>query len=129
MKAWMSSNFGQIGRPLTMKLAAIERPIDSKWENGVSLLVCLFLIVIIKVAGFKQTQTNFGHKQIDEIVSHMALKCSYMKIVQNILMTILVGSRVSDRCPLGYLSAFPVPIVQTNPLFRYINFNLFRFNH
>ena len=28
---------------------------------------------------------------------------SYLKTIQNILMTLLDGSQVSDRCPLGYL--------------------------
>ena len=36
----------------------------------------------------------------------MALKkqlLSYLKTIQNILMTLLDGSQVSDHCPLGYL--------------------------
>ena len=28
---------------------------------------------------------------------------SYLKTTQNILMTFLAGSQVSNRCPLGYL--------------------------
>ena len=28
---------------------------------------------------------------------------SYLKIIQNVLMTFLAGSLVSDRCPMGYL--------------------------
>ena len=38
--------------------------------------------------------------------SYLALKkqlLSYLKTIQNILMTLLDGSQVSDRCPLGYL--------------------------
>ena len=31
---------------------------------------------------------------------------SYLKTIQNILMTLLDGSQVSDCCPLGYLFSY-----------------------
>ena len=36
---------------------------------------------------------------------------SDLKTIQNILMTLLDGSQVSDRCPLGYLSNFQMSIL------------------
>ena len=49
---------------------------------------------------------DFWHIQTADIVELIALKkqlLSYLKTIQNILMTLLDGSQVSDRGPLSYL--------------------------
>ena len=39
-------------------------------------------------------------------VSTFSRLFSYLRTIQNILMALLAGSKVSDRCPLGYLFYF-----------------------
>ena len=74
---------------------------------------------IIKVAGNKDMhkslqEFDFWHIQTVDIVELIGPEkqlLSYLKTIQNILMTLLDGSQSRDCCPLGYL--FVVGVYRT----------------
>ena len=74
--SWMYSNFGQIG-PQTSELVALEH---------------------LKIS-------PFGNNGENGVSTFLGL-FTYLRTIQNILMTILAGSQVSDRCPFGNLFFF-----------------------
>ena len=48
----------------------------------------------------------FSYNGGNDVSDFLGCLLTYWRNIQNILMTILAGSLVSDRCPLGFLSAY-----------------------
>ena len=91
--------------PLTMELAALEHL--KNW--------CLHVFSVAFLA-----HSDCWHCGVNWPWKKQLL--SYLKTIQNILMTLLDGSQVSDRCPLGYLFYFTVhrryPLLSKNAPFN-----------
>ena len=59
------------------------------------------------VSYFQLHTYKFGlvYKGENGVSAFIGCLCTYLRTSQTILMTILAGSQVSDRCPLGFLSS------------------------
>ena len=95
--SWICFNFSQI-RPQTTELAATEciKCVNRIIDRSKAVALMLFSDACFGVRSSVTLHLMFVH----------TFPCffSYLRAVKNILMTLLAGSQVSDRCPLCYLS-------------------------